>query len=103
MTTLTKTLAAVSAAGFVGGSIIDFGGFNVSPALTATLPMGPVFFGLALIAYMLEKEMAKFDEQEAKRFEPAPAPLMERKECHQCNNCKCQTEARHESRTGQMA
>ncbi len=68
MTKLTKTLALASVAGFVAGGIIDFGGFNVaSSALLLALPLGAVFLGLALIAFMLEKEMAEFDAEEASK------------------------------------
>jgi hypothetical protein len=69
MTALSKTLLSISATGFAAGSILDFGGFNVVPVLTAVLPLGAVFFGLALISFMLEKEMAKFDEEEAKKLQ----------------------------------
>ena len=71
MTTLSKTLLAVSAAGFAAGSLIDFGGFSVNPSLTVALPVGAVFFGLFLISFMLEKEMAKFGEEEAGKL-PLP-------------------------------
>jgi len=67
MTKLTKTLASASVAGFVAGGIIDFGGFNVASALLLVLPLGAVFLGLTLIAFMLEKEMAKFDAEEASK------------------------------------
>jgi hypothetical protein len=70
MTKLTKTLALASVAGFVAGGIIDFGGFNVaSSALLLALPLGAVFLGLALIAFMLEKEMAEFDAEEASKLQ----------------------------------
>ena len=64
MTTLTKNLLAISAAGFAVGSVIDFGGFKLNPAWMVALPLGAVFFGLFLISFMLEKEMAGFDEEE---------------------------------------
>jgi len=69
--------------GFVAGGIIDFGGFNLNPSWTVALPLGAVFFGLFLISFMLEKEMAGFDEEEAiklklaERNTPAPAPRQE--------------------------
>ena len=69
MTTLSKTFLAVSVTGFAAGSVIDFGGFNVIPALTVALPLGAVFFGLFLISFMLEKEMAKFDEEELRKLQ----------------------------------
>jgi hypothetical protein len=80
MTTLSKTLLAVSVTGFVAGSIIDFGGFNLNPAWTVALPVGAIFFGLFLISFMMEKEMAKFDEEESMKMQlvqcisVAPAP-----------------------------
>jgi hypothetical protein len=81
MTTLTKTCLAVSTAGLAAGSIIDFGGFKVISALTVVLPLGAVFFGMFLISFMMEKEMAKFDEETAEKLQmierdhvtPAPA------------------------------
>lgn len=50
--------------------------------------MGAVFFGLFLISFMLEKEMAKFDEEEAEKFE-----LARHNEADGSNrkNCQCQT------------
>jgi hypothetical protein len=82
MTTLTKTLLAVSVTGFVAGGVIDFGGFNLNPLWTVVLPLGAVCFGLSLISFMLEKEMAGFDGEEAKKLQwiqrntapPAPQP-----------------------------
>jgi hypothetical protein len=71
MTKLSKTLLAVSLTGFVAGGIIDFGGFKVNPAVTVALPLGAVFFGLSLISYMMEKEMAKFDEETAEKHQLA--------------------------------
>ena len=66
MTTLSRALLVVSVTGFVAGIIIDFGGLNLNPAWEVALPIGAVFFGLSLISVMLEKEVAKFDEDEAK-------------------------------------
>ncbi len=59
MTTLSKTLLTVTITGLVAGSIIDFGGFNVNPVWMAALPFGAVFYGLFLISFMLEKEVAR--------------------------------------------
>ena len=78
MTTLSKTLLAVSVTGLATGSIIDFGRFNLNPAWTVALPFGAISYGLFLISFMLEKEVAKFDEDEAKELQlikdsyPAP-------------------------------
>jgi hypothetical protein len=84
MTTLSKTLVAISVTGFTAGSVMDFGGFSVIPALTVALPLGAFFFGLSLISFMLEKEMAKFDEEESRKLQliqcspAAPVPKKKR-------------------------
>lgn len=67
MTTLPKICLALSAAGFAAGGIIDFSGFNVVPAVTAVLPLGAVFFGMFIITLMMEKEMAIFDDETARK------------------------------------
>ncbi len=69
MTTLSKSLLVVSTTGFVAGIIIDSGGFNLNPSWTLALPMGAIFYGLFLISFMLEKEVAKFDEEEAGKLQ----------------------------------
>lgn len=80
MTLLPKICLTVSAAGFAAGGLIDFGGFNVIPAMTVVLPLGAVFFGMFMIALMMEKEMAKFDEETTGKLQlikpvsTAPAP-----------------------------
>jgi len=68
MTTATKTFCAISIAGFAAGSIANFGGFEVNPMLTAVLPTGAIFLGVFLISLILEKEVARFDEEQARRL-----------------------------------
>ena len=69
--------------GFVAGSIIDFGELNLNPAWTMALPLGAIFFGLSLILFMLEIEMAKFDAEAAKKLQlircPPVAPAVKEK------------------------
>jgi len=80
MTTLSRTLLAVTVTGLVAGIIINFGGFNLDPAWDVALPFGAISYGLFMISFMLEKETEKFDEDEAKELQlikdsyPAPAP-----------------------------
>jgi hypothetical protein len=69
MTNPSKTLLAITVTGLVGGSIIDFGRFNLNPAWTVVLPVGAIAYGLFLISFMLEKELAKFDADEAKELQ----------------------------------
>jgi hypothetical protein len=71
MKTLPKIFLAVSAIGFLAGSIIDFGGINCSPSWTVAMPLGAVFLGLFMIWFMLGEEMAQFDEEEAGRLQLA--------------------------------
>jgi hypothetical protein len=68
MTTLSKTLLAAGVTGLVAGSITDFAGFNFNPVWMAGLPLGAVFCGMFLISFMLEKEMALFDAERAKKL-----------------------------------
>jgi len=80
MTKVSKILLAVSVTGFAAGGVVDFGGFSVIPQLTVALPLGAVFFGLFMIAFMMQKEMAKFDEEQSEKLQldqrdtAAPAP-----------------------------
>jgi hypothetical protein len=69
MTTSSKTLLAVSVIGLAAGSVVDFGGFNLNPVWTVALPVGAICYGLFLISFMLEKEVAKFDADEAKELQ----------------------------------
>jgi|SRR5476651_1887362 hypothetical protein len=68
MTRLSKTLLTVAVTGIGAGGILDFGGFKLNPAWTVVLPFGAIAYGMFLISFMLEKEVAKFDEDEAKEL-----------------------------------
>jgi hypothetical protein len=69
MTTLSKTLLSVTVTGLVAGSIIDFSRPNLNPSWDVVLPFGAIAFGLFMISFMLEKEVAKFNEDEAKELQ----------------------------------
>src|SRR5437773_3102860 len=60
MTTTTKTLLAISLGGFALGAFT-----NVLWGIGT--PIGAIFFGLFLISKLLEKEVAKFDEEQRLR------------------------------------
>ena len=72
MTVLSKTLLAVAVTGLTGGIIIDSRGFLANPALSVVLPVGAIAFGLFLIVFMLEKEVALFDIEQKKKSQPPP-------------------------------
>jgi len=76
MTLATKTFLAISFAGFIVGSTMDFGGFRVSPMLTAILPVGVTFLGAFLISLILEKEVARFDEEQRQKLAVARQRLV---------------------------
>ncbi len=65
MTTQTRILLAVSIGGFVLGATGAF--------WSVGMPVGAVFFGLFLISKLLEKEVARFDEEQRSRLSPAVA------------------------------
>jgi len=68
MTTATKTFLGISAAGFIVGAIVDFGGFTVNPMWTVALPVGAIFLGVFLISLIMEKEVARYDDELAKKI-----------------------------------
>lgn len=80
MTILPKTLLTVAVTGLTLGSVIASYGDNANPlALAAVLPLGAVAFGLFLIVFALEKEVAVFDREQATKgpapqCDAAPAP-----------------------------
>ncbi len=65
MSKTNKTFLAVAILGIAAGGIIDFGGLNLDSRWTVVLPLGAVFFGVFMIALVLEKEMAKYDAEHA--------------------------------------
>src|SRR6516164_8927656 len=68
MTKLTRTLMIISATGFAVGTVIDCSHAEMHPSWSLVLPLGAVAFGAFLTSLMLEKEMAKFGEEEANKF-----------------------------------
>ena len=80
MTTLSKVLLTVAITGLVAGSVIASLDTLASPMLAAVLPFGAIASGLFLIVFMMEKEVAKYDEEQASKTQryqsnaAAPAP-----------------------------
>lgn len=64
MTILSKILLAVAIVGLAGGVIID-SHIGANPTLAVVLPIGAIALGLFLIVFMMESEMAKFDQEHA--------------------------------------
>src|SRR6059036_1123975 len=63
---MTQTLLTVSLAGLIAGLAFVTGLVNVqnAVALYVALPAGAIFFGLFLIAKLLEKETAQYDAEQ---------------------------------------
>lgn len=84
MTILSKTFLTVAIGGLTLGSIVAYYGESASPTvLAAVLPLGAVAFGMFLIVFMLEKEVASYDREQAMKVEapqcstaPAPTPAI---------------------------
>ena len=68
MTKLPKFFLTVSVAAFaVGFATISTN--NIAPAWAVAMPIGAIFLGWFLIAFMLQNEVAQFDEQTRFRSE----------------------------------
>jgi hypothetical protein len=68
MTILSKALLTTAVTGLAGGIIIDYHAAYGVPPLSAVLPLGAIASGLFLIAFMLEKEVATYDQEQAKKL-----------------------------------
>jgi hypothetical protein len=83
MTTLSKILLTVAITCTAAGSVIASLDTLASPTLAAVLPLGAIAFGMFLIVFMMEKEVAKYDEEQATKMQRyqsnAAAPLPDRK------------------------
>src|SRR5437870_5092066 len=82
MTKLPKFFLTVSITAFAV-AFATVGSDNVAPAWAVAVPIGAIFLGWFLIAFMLQNEVAQFDEETRLRFErmrrhtPAPSPAAE--------------------------
>jgi universal stress protein A len=71
MTTPSKILLAVSITSLIGGIMIDHQGVGTNPWLAAVMPLGAVAFGLFLIVFTMEKEVASYEQEQAKKSQHA--------------------------------
>jgi len=83
MTTLSRILLTVAITSLAAGSVIASLDTLASPMLAAVLPLGAIAFGMFLIVFMMEKEVAKYDEEQAGKAQrnqsDAAAPATGRK------------------------
>src|SRR2546423_495784 len=79
MTKLPKFFLTVSVAAFAVG-FATISSNNMAPEWAVAMPIGAIFLGWFLIAFMLQNEAAQFDEEThsraelAKRHAPAAPP-----------------------------
>jgi hypothetical protein len=71
MTKLPKFFLIVSLVSFALGAVVCVGDLDLHPSWAVAVPVGAIFFGLFLIAYMLQGEVAKFNEEAAKNAQQA--------------------------------
>jgi hypothetical protein len=71
MTRIPKVLLAVSLTAFAVGSVVTLGNPEIPVGWTVAMPVGAVCFGLFLVTFLLQQEVARFDEQESARLEVA--------------------------------
>src|ERR1041385_2186812 len=68
MTSIPKALLAVSLTAFAVGSVVTFSRSEIPVGWTVAMPVGAIFFGLFLVTFMLQKEVARFDQEERARL-----------------------------------
>lgn len=75
MKKLTKTLLVLSIAGFTLGILFAADVLKAGNAVGwyMTLPAGAICFGVFMISYMLEKEIALFDAEQRSHVANAPS------------------------------
>jgi len=66
-----KVLLIISVTALVVGIFVTLSRVDLAPAWTVALPLGVSCFGLFLITLLLQKEVAKFDEEERIKIELA--------------------------------
>ena len=68
MTRIPKVLLAVSLTAFAVGSVVTYGNPEIPVGWTVAMPLGAVCFGLFLVTFMLQREVARHDEEERARL-----------------------------------
>jgi len=71
MTRIPNVLLAVSLIALAIGSVTAFGNPEIPVGWTAMMPLGAVCLGLFLVTFLLQQEVARFDEEERARLELA--------------------------------
>ncbi|MEY2430060.1 MAG: hypothetical protein QOJ40_2945 [Verrucomicrobiota bacterium] len=67
MKKLPKFFLTVCLTALATGAVVCFSNINAHPSWAVAFPIGAIFYGLFLSAYMLQDEVERFDEEEAKK------------------------------------
>src|SRR5690348_2552629 len=99
MTKLPKFFLTISLACFAVGAVACFGNIEVHPSWMVSMPAGAIFFGLFLNAYVLQGEVAGFDEETQLRIRiaensTAKSGDAERKLIHSAPALSCGTQVK---------
>ena len=71
MTRIPKALLAVSLTAFAIGGVAAYGNPEIPVGWTVAMPVGVVGLGLFLLTFLLQQEVARFDEEERARLDLA--------------------------------
>ena len=71
MTKIPKVLLAVSLTALAVGGVAVSGNPEFPVGWAVTMPLGAVCLGLFLVTFLLQKEVARFDDEERARLELA--------------------------------
>ena len=73
MNRLPKWLLTLSVPTFITGMAVSISRAALAPAWTVALPAGVILFGLFMISWLLQDEVAGFDAEERRKIGPAPS------------------------------
>ena len=88
MSKATKFLLALTGITFPAGFLFVTGVINVGalPGLHVVFPLGTIFFGMTLITFALEKEVASFDAEQRAREHSLTEESRRQPECSRDSN-----------------
>jgi hypothetical protein len=69
MKLLPKLLLTLAVPSLVMGAIVTFNDIEFAPTRTVALPVGAICVGLFAISWLMQNEVARFDEEERQKIE----------------------------------
>ena len=71
MKPLPKLLLVLALPTLLVGAVVSLTGADFAPDWTLALPLGVILLGLFFIAWGMQNEVAKFDDEECRKIGPA--------------------------------